>query len=64
MSFLTVSNPRLAAEAVDQSVKPVEVELGKNLHLYLQGLGLIPPMSSAAGHKTVAKVRGLWEVCV
>ncbi|XP_008333185.1 receptor-type tyrosine-protein phosphatase N2-like isoform X2 [Cynoglossus semilaevis] len=46
---------RLAAEAVDQSVKPVEVELGKNLHLYLQGLGLIPPMSSAAGHKTVAK---------
>ncbi|XP_027144788.1 receptor-type tyrosine-protein phosphatase N2 [Larimichthys crocea] len=44
------SDSRPAAEAmdpVDQRVKPVEVELNRNLQTYLQRLGLLPKTSSA-----------------
>ncbi|XP_040911140.1 receptor-type tyrosine-protein phosphatase N2-like [Toxotes jaculatrix] len=37
-----------AMDPVDQRVKPVEVELSRNLQTYLQRLGLLPKMSSAA----------------
>ncbi|KAG7524450.1 receptor-type tyrosine-protein phosphatase N2-like [Solea senegalensis] len=46
---------RPAAEAmdpVDQRVKPVEVELRRNLQTYLQRLGLLPMTSSAASKNT------------
>lgn len=46
------SDTRPAAEAmdpVDQRVKPVEVELSRNLQMYLQRLGLLPKTSSASG---------------
>ncbi|KAK2822837.1 hypothetical protein Q5P01_022902 [Channa striata] len=45
------TNSRLVAEAmdpVDQRVKPVEVELSRNLQTYLQRLGLLPKSSSPA----------------
>ncbi|KAM4729115.1 receptor-type tyrosine-protein phosphatase N2-like [Anableps anableps] len=45
------SNSRPAAEAMDpedQRVKPVEVELNRNLQTYLQRLGLLPKTSSAS----------------
>lgn len=43
--------PRLAGGAmdpVDQRVKPVEVELSRNLQTYLLRLGLLPKTSSAS----------------
>ncbi|XP_061587941.1 LOW QUALITY PROTEIN: receptor-type tyrosine-protein phosphatase N2-like [Cololabis saira] len=46
------ASSRPAAEAMDpqdQRVKPVEVELSKNLQDYLQRLGLLPKKASAAG---------------
>ncbi|XP_074544444.1 receptor-type tyrosine-protein phosphatase N2-like [Halichoeres trimaculatus] len=46
------TDSRPAAEAmdpVDQRVKPVEVELSRNLQLYLQRLGLLPKTLSASG---------------
>nr|XP_020468087.1 receptor-type tyrosine-protein phosphatase N2-like isoform X2 [Monopterus albus] len=49
---------RPAAEAldpVDQRVKPVEVELRRNLQTYLQRLGLLPKMPSAASLGTPSK---------
>ncbi|CAJ1072988.1 receptor-type tyrosine-protein phosphatase N2-like [Xyrichtys novacula] len=36
-------------DPVDQRVKPVEVELGRNLQMYLQRLGLLPKSSSFSG---------------
>ncbi|XP_054878325.1 receptor-type tyrosine-protein phosphatase N2-like isoform X1 [Poeciliopsis prolifica] len=45
------SNSRPAAEAMDpedQRVKPVEVELNRNLQTYLQRLGLLPKASSTS----------------
>ncbi|XP_023281957.1 receptor-type tyrosine-protein phosphatase N2-like [Seriola lalandi dorsalis] len=44
-----------AMDPVDQRVKPVEVELSRNLQTYLQRLGLLPKMSSAAGLSTPSK---------
>ncbi|XP_028284078.1 receptor-type tyrosine-protein phosphatase N2-like [Parambassis ranga] len=52
------SGSRPAAEAmdpVDQRVKPVEVELSRNLQLYLQRLGLLPKTQSASGLSTTGK---------
>ncbi|XP_038573213.1 receptor-type tyrosine-protein phosphatase N2-like [Micropterus salmoides] len=49
---------RPAAEAmdpVDQRVKPVEVELSRNLQTYLQRLGLLPKTSSASSLSTQSK---------
>lgn len=54
--YTTASRP--AAEAmdpVDQRVKPVEVELNRNLQTYLQRLGLLPKTSSASGLSTAGK---------
>ncbi|XP_041847334.1 receptor-type tyrosine-protein phosphatase N2-like isoform X2 [Melanotaenia boesemani] len=45
------ANTRLVAEAMDpedQRVKPVEVELSRNLQTYLQRLGLLPKTSAAS----------------
>lgn len=56
--FLPSDRP--AAEAMDpadQRVKPVEVELSRNLQAYLQRLGLLPKTSSASGLSTQGKVR-------
>lgn len=36
-------------DPVEQRVKPVEVELGRNLQTYLQTLGLLPKTSPALG---------------
>ncbi|XP_073347941.1 receptor-type tyrosine-protein phosphatase N2-like isoform X2 [Pagrus major] len=50
---------RPAAEAMDpadQRVKPVEVELGRNLQVYLQRLGLLPKTSPASGLSTQGKI--------
>ncbi|XP_030259711.1 receptor-type tyrosine-protein phosphatase N2-like [Sparus aurata] len=50
---------RPAAEAMDpadQRVKPVEVELSRNLQAYLQRLGLLPKTSSASGLSTQGKI--------
>ncbi|KAM7400079.1 hypothetical protein PAMA_004670 [Pampus argenteus] len=44
-----------AMDPVDQRVKPVEVELSRNLQTYLQRLGLLPKTPSAAGLNTPAK---------
>ncbi|KAM4556086.1 receptor-type tyrosine-protein phosphatase N2-like [Fundulus diaphanus] len=52
------SNSRPAAEAMDpedQRVKPVEVELNRNLQTYLQRLGLLPETSAASGLSKPAK---------
>ncbi|XP_056149252.1 receptor-type tyrosine-protein phosphatase N2-like [Lampris incognitus] len=52
------SNVRLVAEAVDpldQRVKPVDVELSRNLQTYLQRLGLLPKTPSPASVKTPSK---------
>ncbi|XP_047445765.1 receptor-type tyrosine-protein phosphatase N2-like [Mugil cephalus] len=38
-----------ALDPVDQRVKPVEVELSRNLQTYLQRLGLLPKTSSSSG---------------
>lgn len=35
-------------DPVDHKVKPVEVELNRNLQTYLQGLGLLPMTSSSS----------------
>lgn len=35
-------------DPVDQRLKPVEVELSRNLQTYLQRLGLLPKTSSAS----------------
>ncbi|XP_028987099.1 solute carrier organic anion transporter family member 5A1b [Betta splendens] len=44
------TNSRPAAvDPVDQRLKPVEVELSRNLQTYLQRLGLLPKTPSAAG---------------
>uniref|UniRef100_A0A1A7XMF9 Protein tyrosine phosphatase, receptor type, N polypeptide 2 n=1 Tax=Iconisemion striatum TaxID=60296 RepID=A0A1A7XMF9_9TELE len=48
---LLYSSSRPVAEAMDpedQRVKPVEVELSRNLQLYLQRLGLLPKTSSSS----------------
>lgn len=37
-----------AMDPVDQRLKPVEVELSRNLQTYLQRLGLLPKTSSAS----------------
>ncbi|KAM7379775.1 hypothetical protein PAMP_005302 [Pampus punctatissimus] len=44
-----------AMDPVDQRVKPVEVELSRNLQTYLQRLGLLPKTPSAAGLNTPGK---------
>ncbi|XP_008289310.1 receptor-type tyrosine-protein phosphatase N2-like [Stegastes partitus] len=44
-----------AMDPVDQRVKPVEVELSRNLQAYLQRLGLIPKTSSASGLSSPVK---------
>ncbi|XP_071346335.1 receptor-type tyrosine-protein phosphatase N2-like isoform X2 [Trachinotus anak] len=44
-----------AMDPVDQRVKPVEVELSRNLQTYLQRLGLLPKASSAASSSTSGK---------
>ncbi|KAM6919191.1 receptor-type tyrosine-protein phosphatase N2-like [Xenentodon cancila] len=52
------TNSRPVAEAMDpedQRVKPVEVELSKNLQIYLQRLGLLPKKSSASSLSTASK---------
>lgn len=40
----------------DQRVKPVEVELSRNLQMYLQRLGLLPKKSPAFGLSATGKV--------
>ncbi|XP_026230571.1 receptor-type tyrosine-protein phosphatase N2-like isoform X2 [Anabas testudineus] len=42
-------------DPIDQRVKPVEVELSRNLQTYLQRLGLLPKTSSSAGLSTTGK---------
>ncbi|KAM3866109.1 receptor-type tyrosine-protein phosphatase N2-like [Diretmus argenteus] len=52
------TNTRPVAEAMDpadQRVKPVEVELSRNLQTYLQRLGLLPKTPSAPGLNTPSK---------
>ncbi|KAM9349317.1 receptor-type tyrosine-protein phosphatase N2-like [Symphorus nematophorus] len=52
------TDSRTAAEAmdpVDQRVKPVEVELSRNLQTYLQRLGLLPKTPSSSGLSTPIK---------
>ncbi|XP_037644575.1 LOW QUALITY PROTEIN: receptor-type tyrosine-protein phosphatase N2-like [Sebastes umbrosus] len=44
-----------AMDPVDQRVKPVEVELSRNLQMYLQRLGLLPKTSSASSLSTPSK---------
>ncbi|XP_029308859.1 receptor-type tyrosine-protein phosphatase N2-like [Cottoperca gobio] len=44
-----------AMDPVDQRVKPVEVELSRNLQTYLQRLGLLPKTSSASSLSTAGK---------
>ncbi|MED6285118.1 hypothetical protein CHARACLAT_026071, partial [Characodon lateralis] len=54
------SNSRPAAAAmdpVDQKVKPVEVELNRNLQTYLQRLGLLPKTSPTSSLRKPGKVR-------
>lgn len=51
-------------DPVDQRVKPVEVELSRNLQTYLQRLGLLPKTSSAGGLSTASKVSELWVSAV
>lgn len=48
-----------AMDPVDQRVKPVEVELSRNLQTYLQRLGLLPKTPSAASLSAPGKVRDL-----
>ncbi|XP_024120843.1 receptor-type tyrosine-protein phosphatase N2 isoform X1 [Oryzias melastigma] len=53
------TNSRTVAEAMDpedQRVKPVEVELNKNLQTYLQHLGLLPKTSSASSLSIPSKL--------
>uniref|UniRef100_A0A1A8DAQ8 Protein tyrosine phosphatase, receptor type, N polypeptide 2 n=1 Tax=Nothobranchius kadleci TaxID=1051664 RepID=A0A1A8DAQ8_NOTKA len=53
------SSSRPVAEAMDpedQRVKPVEVELNRNLQMYLQRLGLLPKTSSSSGLNKPAKL--------
>uniref|UniRef100_A0AAQ6ISR3 Protein tyrosine phosphatase receptor type N2 n=1 Tax=Anabas testudineus TaxID=64144 RepID=A0AAQ6ISR3_ANATE len=45
-----------AMDPIDQRVKPVEVELSRNLQTYLQRLGLLPKTSSSAGLSTTGKL--------
>lgn len=47
-------------DPVDQRVKPVEVELNRNLQTYLQRLGLLPKTSSASSLSPPGKVRASW----
>ncbi|XP_042353947.1 receptor-type tyrosine-protein phosphatase N2-like isoform X2 [Plectropomus leopardus] len=52
------TNSRPVAEAmdpVDQRLKPVEVELSRNLQAYLQRLGLLPKTSSASSLSILGK---------
>ncbi|KAM6989487.1 receptor-type tyrosine-protein phosphatase N2-like [Tautogolabrus adspersus] len=44
-----------AMDPADQRVKPVEVELSRNLQMYLQHLGLIPKTSSASSQSAPGK---------
>ncbi|XP_028449925.1 receptor-type tyrosine-protein phosphatase N2 isoform X2 [Perca flavescens] len=44
-----------AMDPVDQRVKPVEVELSRNLQTYLQRLGLLPKTPSASSLSTLGK---------
>lgn len=46
-------------DPVEQRVKPVEVELGRNLQTYLQRLGFLPRKSPAFGLSATGKV----ELC-
>lgn len=43
-------------DPVDQRVKPVEVELSRNLQMYLQRLGLLPKKPPAFGLSASGKV--------
>lgn len=43
-------------DPVEQQVKPVEVELGRNLQTYLQRLGLLPKKMPAFGLSAIGKV--------
>ncbi|XP_012994821.2 receptor-type tyrosine-protein phosphatase N2 isoform X2 [Esox lucius] len=52
------SKSRLSTQAMDpgdRSIKPVDVELNRNLQNYLQRLGLLPQASSPAGPKSSTK---------
>jgi len=51
-------------DPVDQRVKPVEVELSRNLQTYLQRLGLLPKTLSAASLSPQGKVRDSWMLCM
>lgn len=56
-------SPRLAGgvmDPVDQRVKPVEVELSRNLQTYLLRLGLLPKTSSASSLSPPGKVSLSW----
>nr|XP_029137547.1 receptor-type tyrosine-protein phosphatase N2-like [Labrus bergylta] len=44
-----------ALDPADQRVRPVEVELSRNLQMYLQHLGLIPKTSSASSQSAPGK---------
>ncbi|KAM9323433.1 receptor-type tyrosine-protein phosphatase N2-like [Pholidichthys leucotaenia] len=50
-------------DPMDQRVKPVEVELRKNLQMYLQRLGLLPKTSSVSSLGTSGKC-DLFQSCI
>lgn len=50
-------------DPMDQRVKPVEVELSRNLQTYLQRLGLLPKTSSASSLSPPGKVSGSAALC-
>lgn len=52
-----------AMDPVDQRVKPVEVELSRNLQTYLQRLGLLPKTSSASSLSPLGKVSRSAALC-
>ncbi|KAL0966009.1 hypothetical protein UPYG_G00289490 [Umbra pygmaea] len=52
------SKSRLSTQAMDpgdRRIKPVDVELSRNLQIYLQHLGLLPQASSLAGPKSPSR---------
>ena len=51
-----------AMDPVDQRVKPVEVELSRNLQSYLQRLGLLPKTLTSASLSGPGKVREFREL--
>lgn len=50
-------------DPMDQRVKPVEVELSRNLQTYLQRLGLLPKTSSASSLSPPGKVSHSAALC-